>query len=382
MFKYLGLLLLTIGVPALRAEDPTAGTELMMTFLIHRHGDRTPVETSLTYSTDSDALDALSAPYGYGQLTDEGKRTAYKLGKFIRGRYDELLSEKYNKSEIYIRSTDSTRTKMTALAAMSAVYPAGGDNWSDEINWTPIPYTTVPVKYDFNMAMFNCPTFTSFYYTSFMSSPSSMEKFSDTLATWSNYVSVNLTDYPMLAYAVYDVYTAQINLGLPLGEELESIWSDIEDTAGGAVDVAFGDDDYKKYQAGVLLNEFFNVIEKFMNGEDTQRVQIYSAHDVNVYAFMAITEIFPRQGVPKYGSAFALELRKVTETGDYVILPVYLKDPKTEEVVYLQVEGCDDLLCSYDTFKEITSGNAMDEDTWRSGCGFTDDLVIDTTTVN
>lgn len=37
---------------------------------------------------------------------------------------------------------------MTVLAAMAAVYPAGEDNWSNEVNWTPVPYTTIPVRDD------------------------------------------------------------------------------------------------------------------------------------------------------------------------------------------------------------------------------------------
>lgn len=72
------------------------------------------------------------------------------MGKFIRRRYDLLLSPKYNTSEIYIRSTDSTRAKMSVLLAMAAVYPAVDSNWSSEdINWDPVPYTTVSAKYDF-----------------------------------------------------------------------------------------------------------------------------------------------------------------------------------------------------------------------------------------
>ncbi|KAJ0172512.1 hypothetical protein K1T71_011651 [Dendrolimus kikuchii] len=382
MLIFLGFLLLAIGAPTFGYDDPAAGTELMMTFLIHRHGDRTPIESSISYSTDSDALESLTKSYGYGQLTDEGKRTAYKLGKFIRSRYDELLSEKYNKSEIYIRSTDSTRTKMTVLTAMSTVYPAGGDNWSDEINWTPTPYTTVPVKYDFNEAMLNCPTFLSYYETASSSSATSMDKFDDILSEWSNYTGINLTEYPAKAYSVYDVYTAQMSLGLPLSDDLMKIFPGIENAAGGAIDVVFGNDDYIKYQAGVLLNNFYNVTETFINGDDTQRVQIYSAHDFNVYSFMAVTQITPRQGVPKYGSAFALELRKVIDTGKYVVLAVFLKDPKTMEVLYLPVIGCDDLLCDYDTFKNATSSYSMDEDTWRSDCGWTADMTIDSSSID
>lgn len=71
---------------------------------------------------------------------------------------------------------------------------------------------------------------------------------------------------------------------------------------------------------GVLLNEFLKAAAAVVGGESARRVHVYSAHDYNVYSLMAVSRISPRQGVPKYGSVFSLELRKVTATGKYVVL--------------------------------------------------------------
>ena len=71
---------------------------------------------------------------------------------------------------------------------------------------------------------------------------------------------------------------------------------------------------------GVLLNKFFEVADQVIAGEDVPRVQIYSAHDINVYTFEGVTQISPRQGVPKYASAYALELRRVVATGEYIVV--------------------------------------------------------------
>lgn len=54
---------------------------------------------------------------------------------------------------------------------------------------------------------------------------------------------------------------------------------------------------------------------------------------------------------------------------------MYLPSPG-EDVVYLQVEGCD-VLCDYDQFVALTEGNSRDIDSWRDECGFTEDLVVD-----
>ncbi|KAH9644317.1 hypothetical protein HF086_000054 [Spodoptera exigua] len=190
-----------------------------------------------------------------------GKRRSYQLGQFIRRRYDELLSPTFNKSEIYVRSTDSTRAKMTVLTALAAVYPAPTDNWSDKINWTPIPYTTV------------------------------------------------------------------------------------------------------------------------IAGEDVQRVQIYSAHDLNVFAFEGVTRVAEKQGVPKYASAYALELRKVVDTGDHIVVPVYLNTPSEDVITYLEIEECGQR-CAYESFRSVTSIYNLEESVWRTECGFSEDMVIDSSSVD
>ncbi|XP_026751802.1 prostatic acid phosphatase-like [Galleria mellonella] len=381
MFKFVSVLLLMVFSEVIIADDVTDGTELVFSLLIHRHGDRTPIESSLFFSNDAATLRELSAPYGYGQLTDVGKRSAFALGDYIGRRYSELLAPKYNRSEVYIRSTDSTRTKMTILTALSSIYlPANGSGWSDDLNWEPVPYTTVPAKYDFNQASLNCPTFKTDLALSMLRPYLKLQvQYGEILDLLSRKIGFSVKFLPALVYGVYDVYTAQLSLGLAIDEEIAAVFDEVEEVAGAAIDVLYGNDVNKKYQAGVLLNEFYTYSAKAIAGDETQRLRIYSAHDVNVYAFEAVTEITPRQGVPKYASAYSLEVRRVTETGKFVVLPVYQPAPGESEI-YLQVQGCD-LLCDYDQFVEITSKNALDEDTWRTECGFTDDLVIDDSSV-
>lgn len=71
---------------------------------------------------------------------------------------------------------------------------------------------------------------------------------------------------------------------------------------------------------GPLLDNFFTYTAKQIAGLDTPKVIIYSGHDTNVYSLMAVSKIYPRQGVPKYNSAFAIELRQVENTDKYVVL--------------------------------------------------------------
>ncbi|XP_026751650.1 prostatic acid phosphatase-like [Galleria mellonella] len=382
MYKLICLLiLLTITCEVMVADDVTDGTELVFSLLVHRHGDRTPVESTLVYSNDRNTLEKLSEPYGYGQLTDVGKRRAFELGKYISRRYSELLAPRYNASEVYIRSTNSARAKMTILTALASIYyPVKGNKWSDSINWEPVPYTTVPAKYDFNQGVLNCPTFSTFRSTALHApNPELQELYADILDFLTQKTGRNIIDRPHLSTVIYDLYISQLSLGHALDDEIAAVFDEVEELAHLAFDAVYGHEEYKKFEAGVLLNEFFTYSEMAIAGNDTQRLRIYSAHDINVYAFQAVTEVTSRQGAPKYAAAYSLEVRRVTATGRFVVLPVYLPSPGESEV-YLQVQGCD-LLCDYDQFVEITSKNALDEDTWRTECGFTNDLVIDESTV-
>lgn len=379
----LSVLLISLSGLCYSADSVVDGTELLLTFLIHRHGDRTPIESFLALSTHAEELEDASAKYGYGQLTDVGKRRAYQLGEFIRRRYDGLLSPNFNKSEIFIRSTESTRAKMTVLTALSAIYPAPEDNWSEDINWTPVPYTTVPAKYDFNLASLNCPEFTAAFYAS--GTPATvpeLDQYADVLAKWSSIVGYNISAEPlMLAYSLNDLYVSQMSLGIPLDDDIAAIYPDIEKIAGIAIKAMYDPEEVRALSGGVLLNQFFTVADQLIAGEDVQKVHIYSAHDVNVFALEAATKVVNTQGVPKYASAYALELRKVVETGDYVVVPTYLPTPSEDVITYLEIEECGQK-CAYESFRSVTSDIVMNEDDWRTACGFSDDMVFDTSSVD
>lgn len=78
-----------------------------------------------------------------------GKEQHYHLGQWLRQRYSSLLSQTYNKDEIYIRSTDVDRTLMSALSNLAGLYePKEKDVWDPAIHWQPIPVHTTPEKMD------------------------------------------------------------------------------------------------------------------------------------------------------------------------------------------------------------------------------------------
>lgn len=113
---------------------------------LYRHGDRTP---SSNYPTDPYGK-LKDWPVGFGELTNTGKTQHFKLGQWLRGRYDtDFLPEQYSEQHIYVRSTDVGRTIASALTNLAGIYPPTGDQiWDKSIHWLPIPVHTVPVAVD------------------------------------------------------------------------------------------------------------------------------------------------------------------------------------------------------------------------------------------
>lgn len=78
-----------------------------------------------------------------------GKQRSYLVGQYIRRRYDGFLSKLYLPDEIKIRTTNYDRTKMTALAALAAIFPPPpAQKWNPNLDWQPVPYDTLPYDVD------------------------------------------------------------------------------------------------------------------------------------------------------------------------------------------------------------------------------------------
>lgn len=86
----------------------------------------------------------------------------YKFGKWVRQRYADFLPSEYDRSDIYVQSTDVDRTLMSAYSHLAGLYePKSSKNWDPDIKWRPIPVHTIPEASD----LVN-PKFTVWYLSS------------------------------------------------------------------------------------------------------------------------------------------------------------------------------------------------------------------------
>lgn len=113
MFKILGLVFLVLLYSAVQSKVKLAVDVI-------RHGARAPLRNSsffpdITWSTS-------------GELTPIGERQECLLGRLRRHQYIEgssLLSVNYDPTTIYVRSTGTRRTLMSAQAYLICLYPTG-----------------------------------------------------------------------------------------------------------------------------------------------------------------------------------------------------------------------------------------------------------------
>ncbi|AHE68162.1 histidine acid phosphatase [Legionella oakridgensis ATCC 33761 = DSM 21215] len=123
--------------------------KLIFAIDVVRHGDRTPI-------TPSPGM-AKIWPQGIGQLTPEGMRQEYNLGKTLRQQYvneDHLLPKHYDINTMNVRSSGIARTLMSAQSILFGLYPLGTGPFLNDSTWAlpeglqPIPIDTVPLEQD------------------------------------------------------------------------------------------------------------------------------------------------------------------------------------------------------------------------------------------
>lgn len=104
---------------------------IRFSFVIFRHGARSPY-----YDLTDDFIDIFGYKWeGKKELTGIGQRQHFLLGNRHRKRYIEeykLINEKYDPREIYVISTDSNRTIMSAQCELLGIYLGNGNNLNDE----------------------------------------------------------------------------------------------------------------------------------------------------------------------------------------------------------------------------------------------------------
>ncbi|KAM3962723.1 prostatic acid phosphatase [Aphomia sociella] len=355
-------------------DDGLADTDLLLAFVIFRHGDRTPdIEEMDLYSTGENYKDVFF-PYGMKALTNKGKQRGFLVGDYLRRRYDGLISSLYLPDTIKIRTTEYARTKMTALTALSAMYPPlPAQRWNPALDWQPIPYDTVGATVDDLLYWYHCPRYIWLRNKAY--DDPEVKKW---LLPYKNLFSYltekagkNITT-PEDVFFLDNLFQALENVGIKSPKWAQDVMPRIKEMTRIEYAVEFYNAELIKLATGVLMSEIINATNEAIQGNmDQYKLRLYSAHENNVAALMAAAHVFtPHQ--PNYGATFSLELRKHRSTGQYGIAAVYSKDAGGPETV-LPIGGCGDSpLCDYEAFINLTADVVCDYEEYNNQCAILD----------
>lgn len=328
--------------------------ELRQVSVLFRHGDRAPDDTPLETYPNDPYLNFDFYPEGRGQLTNQGKRREFQLGKVLLERYSSFLGNLYTPRTVSGLSSDYDRTKMSLHLVLAAIFPPNTEQqWNPRLNWQPIP-TRYLLRVEDNIFLpDDCPLYVA-EYDRVLQSPEGkfgLSKFNNFMRQLTEWTGKNIST-PLDMYYLYHTLMAEYSLGLPLPSWTRKIFPNGELLNGTifAYDIASSTPTLKKLYAGPYLRVVTKTMLDFVTGasENVRKLYLYSGHETNIAALLQALNLY-KPHVPAYSSSVILELHEI-DNDFFVKVLHYLGIPSRVEE--LELPGCD-VLCPLDMYLEI-----------------------------
>lgn len=341
--------------------------KLIWLLLMHRHGDRTPLNMA-----PKDKYNNVSYwPEGFGNLNNAGRTRMYNLGKFIRRRYEGFISD--NIREVYSRSSDVDRCIESSQAVLAGLYPpADRFRWNSELLWVPAPVHTVPATDDYLLNDAGCK-----YANEFMEEIQIVQKSDAVKKLYEDSKKERELlerelgyDYDMF-YKLKCTYST-LDIEERNGLEMPAWYNpELKEKLYRYAGIAFGltgggTEKLKKIRCGHLLEDLIARMElasdegpkpketsdfqqptNAPSPADDRKIVHYSTHDSVVAAFLEALNInTPYPVPPGFGATFFLELYvDVNDEGSpiserYVKL-FYMDNTESEKPIDKQLPNCE-----------------------------------------
>ncbi|CAF1224512.1 unnamed protein product [Rotaria sordida] len=314
--------------------------ELIAGHVLFRHGERTPVKTFPT-----DPIQEKDWPNGFNQLTIAGIEQQYRLGKYLRSRYNSILSTNYVTSEIYVRSTNYNRTLISAQSNLIGLYPLYN------ILHDKIPIHTVSIEQDFLLGINNCPRYDqiqngTYQSDEFKNMNTYYDPFFKKLQIWTNITEITMFNALDIADTIF---FAHIYNKTPAWAD-ENVRKNLSNIHDLSFHFLYLNNDSKRIRGGPLIQDIWINMNNSSRGGTYRKLKMYSAHDTTVSAALAFLGInCPQQ--PSYASALFLDLYKRSST--YYIKVEYLNVTDSNKPYPYLLDSCPTLECPLDTFTAI-----------------------------
>ncbi|CAG2161546.1 unnamed protein product [Oppiella nova] len=336
--------------------------------LIHRHGDRTPIQC---YPTDPYSNDTYWAD-GWGELTPRGKQRMYGLGKYLRKRYQDFLSS--NPREVQIRSSAADRCLESVALVMAGLYrPEGRWQWNNDLGhqWQPFPIQTEPRDVDGMLNSGSKCLAAEQELTRIHNSPEYLQ-YVDQSKDILNYVSsntgLNITDLNG-AEEVFDTLLIEKENGYPLPRWASdaTTYEKLSQISDMTFYFDFSTQLVQRLRTGLLLKDIIKHMNETVNRK----------HDTQLALLLNALNVFDRKS-PPFGSTIMIELRQ--SNGKPMIEMFYLNNTESEEPIALTLPNCMNatIECHFQQF--VQSVNHLIPGDWNQECHNNDSLSLATNT--
>ncbi|XP_029342532.1 lysosomal acid phosphatase isoform X2 [Acyrthosiphon pisum] len=297
----------------------------------------------------------------------KGKHNMYKKGQLFRRLYNGFLSDLYLDSEILIKTTNTSRTFMSAAMVLAGMYPPKNyQKWSNsETVWQPIPiYSNSPDHVHIIGRPGICPSIDSFdaNVTHFLDYSTDKN-----ITALKSFLSENCGQ-PMTSKNVpllYDLFLCQIAEGLSLPEwikpyhlaTMESIYSEV------VKNILFENTTLMKLFVGPLLNEIGLNMELISNNYNKARkMHLYSGSDISIG--MAMSFLGHIIEMPGFGASLHFHMYYDVTKG-YTVKAFYFDRWDNEKSEEISIPICGNP-CKFEDFKKLLINNFSEK--WEYVC--------------
>ncbi|KAI4497965.1 hypothetical protein M0802_006789 [Mischocyttarus mexicanus] len=318
--------------------------------VLFRHGERTPLAKEMY---PNDPYDRSSyEPWGVAQLTNQGKMREYSIGKMLRQRYNDFLGDLYRPKEVYARSTDIDRTKMSLQLVLAGLYPPSEkQNWNSDLPWLAIPTHYTPERLDNLLRPQTCPIYEEALeeVRQLKEIRDKSEAFADFLKYLTNKTGTNVKTLNE-AYEIFNLLASQKAMNLTLPEWCtENIYKKLEDIVFLEYEIRSYTPKLKRLTGGMLIRQFIENMNINEERKNPRKIYLYSGHEINIAAFTRAHDIhIPK--LPSYGSTIIVE--KLRNIEGKLFIKMLLWTGVSEELITLKLKNCDEV-CPIDTYLDI-----------------------------
>ena len=356
-------MLLSVGYKIL-AENVDEGS-LIFSQVLMRHGDRTPC---WIYQTDP-YRELSNWPEGLCNLTPGGKQRCFELGQWLGTRYTRILSHTNNSEEIFVRSTNLTRTIMSARYTMAGLLNKTVEEYPTLVHTTG---SEKDILLYYNHTQ--CPQLTKL--KTELQASEDIKNLLDNSRDMLDYISYHSGRSMETIHEVsvmYDTLLTEQEANKTLPGWTKKVFPGGEFEKLLLVDylVYSWNSQIKRLQAGPFLSQLVNNFDAFTTNNlvpPDQKIFLYAGHDLAIGFVLNTLGIFDGLA-PPYSSAVLFELYNIQ--GSYKV-QIYWRNTSSMEPTVLRLPGCTKM-CPLERFKMLTAWARPTD--WEYQCQL--DLAVD-----